>query len=97
MAITTKIWDPTGIKIVKISTTEHPQEFCEWLYGQTLPMVDDDPEPTGWAYYWDYERFINNYPVIDQLLTKMKKCGRIRQWRDENLFYFRRFYVQQFF
>jgi len=62
---TTKIWEPTGIKIVKISTTERPKEFCEWLYGQTLPMVEDDPEPTGWAYYWDYERFINNYPVID--------------------------------
>lgn len=58
---TTMIWN--DIKIVKISDVG--DKFYKWLYGQTLPLVEEDENPTGWAYYWDYERFINNLPVID--------------------------------
>lgn len=53
------------MQIVRISTVEDPKKFGEWLGGQTLPFVEEDYEPCGWAYYWDYERFVNNYPIID--------------------------------
>ena len=56
-----KLWH--GMKLAKISDVG--DEFKEWLYGQTLPLVEDDPEPMNWAYYWDYERFINGLPIID--------------------------------
>ena len=57
----TKFWN--GMKIVRIS--DCPAGFMEWLAGQTLPFVLESCEPMGWAYYSDYERFINNLPVID--------------------------------
>lgn len=49
--------------ITKVSNK--PPEFSAWLYGQTMPLVEDDPEPTDWAYYADYLRWKNNLPVID--------------------------------
>ena len=39
--------------------------FREWLWGQTCPLVDDDPDPLDWAYFDDYERYINGLPIID--------------------------------
>lgn len=39
--------------------------FSEWLVGQTLPVVAENEDPFGWAYYWDYERFMKGLPVID--------------------------------
>jgi len=57
---TIKIWQ--GMKLVKISDVPG---FDDWLYGQTLPVVEDDPEPLNWAYYDDYRRCTNGLPVID--------------------------------
>jgi len=36
-----------------------------WMWGQTMPLVEDDPHPYSWVYYDDYRRFINGLPVID--------------------------------
>jgi len=36
-----------------------------WMYGQTMPLVADDPSPYSWVYYDDYRRFINGLPIID--------------------------------
>jgi len=52
-----------GIWIVKIS--EVGDEFFKWLHGQTLPLVEEDENPTGWAYYCDYSRFMNGLPIVD--------------------------------
>lgn len=49
-------------EVVKVS--EVPG-FSQWLNGQTMPVVADDPEPFNWAFIWDYERYINGLPVID--------------------------------
>jgi hypothetical protein len=62
-----KMTEPTKIiwhemELVKISDVPG---FADWLYGQTLPYVEDDPTPTDWAYEWDYDRFINHLPIID--------------------------------
>jgi hypothetical protein len=51
-----------GMKLVRISSTNG---FAEWLYGQTIPFVGDDPTPMDWAYSWDWERFVTHRPVID--------------------------------
>jgi len=51
-----------GMKIIRVSDIGG---FGKWLHGQTLPLVEDDETPTDWAYYWDYERYINGLPVID--------------------------------
>lgn len=59
----TRMWH--GIKIVKVSTVISKPRFKEWLGGQTMPYVEDDYAPFDWAYYSDYERFINNLPIID--------------------------------
>lgn len=61
----TKSW--CKMWIVKISTvgTDGGKEFSKWLYGQTVPLVTDDENPTDWAYYHDYCRFINKQPIID--------------------------------
>ena len=53
-------WD--GHKVVKISSVPG---FQKWLWGQTCPLVSDDPEPDDWAYEWDYQRFIEGRPIID--------------------------------
>ncbi len=55
-----KLWN--GIFIVKISDTPG---LGEWLYGQTLPLVEDDPEPTNWCYYDDYFRYVMKLPIVD--------------------------------
>ena len=52
-----------GIWIVKVS--ECKEGFLEWLSGQTRPLVTEDENPSDWAYYGDYSRFINNLPIID--------------------------------
>jgi hypothetical protein len=59
--ITIKTW--CGMKIIKISDID--ASFSDWLYGQTLPLVEDDVNPTDWAYYSDYLRWVNGLPVID--------------------------------
>lgn len=59
--ITIKTW--CGTKIVKISEVD--VAFSDWLYGQTLPLVEDDKNPTDWAYYADYLRWVNGLPIID--------------------------------
>jgi len=57
----TKIWH--DMKLVRISDVG--EEFSRWLYGQTIPLVEDDPNPTDWAYYWDYRGFIRNLLITD--------------------------------
>lgn len=52
-----------GMELVRISDVG--DEFQTWLYGQTLPFVEDNADPMDWAYKSDYKRFINNLPVID--------------------------------
>lgn len=59
----TRIWN--GMNIVQISTVENKEEFSKWLNGQTLPYVEDHKNPTDWAYYGDYLRFMYGKPVID--------------------------------
>lgn len=54
------IWK--GIKLVRISSVPG---FGEWLYGQTIPLVEDDPNPTDWAYYWDYQNFKRKGRITD--------------------------------
>jgi len=58
---TIKTW--YGIKIVKISSVGG--NFSDWLSGQTMPFVEDDKNPTDWAYYSDYLRWVNGLPIID--------------------------------
>lgn len=50
------------MKLVRISDVKG---FSDWLAGQTMPVVEGDKNPFDWAYEWDYERFINNLPVVD--------------------------------
>lgn len=54
-----------GYLIVKISTVPEPIDFSNWLYGQTLPYLENDPDPLDWAYMSDYIRYVNKYPIID--------------------------------
>jgi hypothetical protein len=49
-------------KLVKISSVKG---FYKWLRGQTIPVVSEDKDPFDWAYYGDYDRFINNKPIVD--------------------------------
>lgn len=58
-----KAWE--GMNIVKISSVKEPDKLMKWLTGQTLPLVEDDPDPTGWCYAWDYLNFLKDLPVID--------------------------------
>lgn len=53
------------VKIDSVLDVVNNESFAGWLYGQTLPYVDGDENPTGWAYSWDYERFINRKGIID--------------------------------
>lgn len=60
--------EPTIIiwhKIHLVKTADVGTDFISWLYGQTMPYVAEDKNPTGWAYYEDYLRYINGLPVID--------------------------------
>ena len=49
--------------LVRISSVG--EGFAKWLYGQTCPYVEDNENPTDWAYYWDYARYVNNLPIVD--------------------------------
>jgi hypothetical protein len=49
-------------KIVRISDVEG---FEDWLSGQTMPFLENDKDPMGWAYYGDYRRFIIGLKIID--------------------------------
>lgn len=51
-----------GMTLVCVSDVKG---FGEWLSGQTMPLVDDDAEPTNWAYYHDYLRYVQGLPCID--------------------------------
>lgn len=55
--------DWNGMPIVKVSSVGG--DFAEWLYGQTMPFVEEDENPTDWAYLWDYNRWKAGLPVID--------------------------------
>lgn len=57
-----KIW-VDGIKVVRIS--DAGDKFREWLSGQTVPFLENDPDPMDWAYYHDYLCFIQELPIID--------------------------------
>jgi hypothetical protein len=59
----TRTWN--GISIVQISLVDNKEEFAKWLYGQTLPWVEEDENPTDWAYYADYIRWLNHQLIID--------------------------------
>lgn len=48
-------------KIVRISDV---RGLNGWLVGQTMPYVEWDETPMDWAYYSDFERFINYKPKI---------------------------------
>lgn len=54
-----------GLEIVRISSVPNKEKFTEWLRGQTLPLVPESDEPYGWAYAWDYERFVKGLNVVD--------------------------------
>jgi hypothetical protein len=54
------VWN--DMRLVKISDVPG---FGAWLYGQTLPLVEDDANPYDWAYYGDYVRFVEKLPIID--------------------------------
>ena len=56
----TIVWH--DMMLVRISSVDG---FNEWLHGQTLPLVEDNDNPTDWAYIWDYERFVRGLPIID--------------------------------
>lgn len=47
------IWH--DMRLVRISTVPG---FGSWLYGQTMPLVEDDVSPYDWAYYSDYDRYV---------------------------------------
>lgn len=49
--------------IIKIS--DIGENFRKWLYGQTVPYIEELDDPDDWAYYWDYLRWKNNQPIID--------------------------------
>jgi len=51
-----------GMRLVKMSDVPG---LRKWMYGQTQPLVVEDPSPYDWVYYDDYRRFINGLPVID--------------------------------
>jgi hypothetical protein len=51
-----------GMKLVRISSTKG---LAEWLYGQTIPLVEDNETPYDWCYYSDWERFVRQFPIID--------------------------------
>ncbi len=55
------LWN--GIRLVCISDVG--QKFSEWLYGQTIPLVEDAENPYDWAYYSDYLHFLNNPKYFD--------------------------------
>lgn len=55
------LWN--GMELVRISDVG--KEFADWLYGQTLPYVEDDPTPTDWAYVCDFDRFLSGLQVED--------------------------------
>lgn len=57
----TIIWH--GMKLVRVSDVG--SEFANWLYGQTLPLVEDNDTKTDWAFYWDYERYVKGLPIVD--------------------------------
>ena len=50
-----KIREFEGIKYVFIHETEDPDDFQEWLFGQTGPLIPDGPMA---AFLWDYERYL---------------------------------------
>ena len=52
-----------GLVIVRISDVG--KDFANWLYGQTLPLLEELDDPSDWAYYWDYLRWKNHQPLID--------------------------------
>lgn len=62
---TVMIWH--GLCLVKISSLPRRsrEKFKIWLAGQTLPYVEEDKDPTDWAYSWDYDRFKDGLAVID--------------------------------
>lgn len=55
-----KIWH--GMELVRVSDVVG---FGAWLRGQTMPLVEDDPNPYDWAYASDYYRFVEKLPIID--------------------------------
>ena len=61
--VLTRFWN--GMALVKISTVHNPEEFKKWLYGQTLPVIDDDETPYDWCYADDYRRYVKRLPIID--------------------------------
>jgi len=56
-----EVKDWFGLYIVRIS---HVPGFSEWLHGHVCPVIEDDPDPTDWAYLWEYERFIQEKGAI---------------------------------
>jgi hypothetical protein len=56
------ILDWHGMQVVRISAVPG---FAKWLYGQTIPLVEEEENPYDWAYMWDYDRFISDRSIID--------------------------------
>lgn len=63
VAIWNMMGEGMGIWLVKVS--DAPEDFSSWLNGQTLPLVEEDEEPTNWAYYADYTRWLRGAKVVD--------------------------------
>jgi hypothetical protein len=60
MKETLKFWN--DMAVVRISAFKG---FGEWLHGQTVPFIADDPDPLDWAYLADWIRFMKGKRVID--------------------------------
>ena len=45
---------------------DEQKPFKQWLYGQTIPLMDDVPMDEQDAYYpWDYDNWRAGLPVLD--------------------------------
>lgn len=56
-----RLWN--NLEIIKISDVDYA--FAEWLYGQTLPYIEEMNDPSDWAFLDDYERWISGSRIFD--------------------------------
>lgn len=51
--------------VVRINSVPDKEGFGRFLNGQTMPYLEGEEDPFGWAYMGDYLRYVKKYPVID--------------------------------
>jgi len=58
-----------GYTLVKVSSlnldVDTNVRLWMWMNGQTSILVEEDDEPFGWIFLHDYNRFVENLPIID--------------------------------